>query len=376
MEKYALFFPQFDNNPINNDAWGAYFNDWILVGYANAFYLWKQRRAPLKGFYDLRNNENIEKIFKEATKYNLNGFGIYHYYFNGLNILNNVENYIANINNEKINFFLIYANEHWTKRWINKYDIVLNIDPNPKFNEIDKHVQYLVKFMNKNEYKKINGKPIFVFYRLDIYENPENVLSIYRDAFNKYNINPMFGLFIKHPSEIKYCKYIDFVYLFEPRLFFNFNGIRSNNILFSIVGKFIKLKKVKLIERLSNIFNKYTLQGKEYHYNSYLKYLKSEKRNDFIEKIIRFHNCLVQDVLSVGWNNAPRYGKRFTSLQLPSETEFKNALEITYNNQHLSKELPLLVNAWNEWSEGAAIEPCYYLGDKYLKIYTGLEYNE
>jgi hypothetical protein len=372
MEKYALFFPQFDNNSINDDAWGVYFNDWILVGYSNAYNLWKQRRAPLKGFYDLRNNENIEKIIKEATTYNLNGFGIYHYYFNGLNILNNVENYIININNEKIDFFLIYANEHWTKRWINKYDIILKIDPNPKFNEIDKHVQYLVKLMKKNEYKKINGKPIFIFYRLDVYENPEYVLEMYRTAFNKYNINPMFGFFIKHPNEYKYCKYVEFVYLFEPRLFFNFNGIRSNKMIFNISRKLFKKNKTKLIEQLSNIFNKYTLQGKEYHYKSYLEYLKSKERNDFLKKISNY-NCLVQEILSVGWNNAPRYGKRFTSLQLPSETEFEYALKITYNNQYFSKELPLLVNAWNEWSEGAAIEPCYYLGDKYLKLYTNFE---
>ena len=28
--------------------------------------------------------------------------------------------------------------------------------------------------------------------------------------------------------------------------------------------------------------------------------------------------------------------------------------------------LPPLINAWNEWSEGAAIEPCAYLGTRYL----------
>jgi hypothetical protein len=28
-------------------------------------------------------------------------------------------------------------------------------------------------------------------------------------------------------------------------------------------------------------------------------------------------------------------------------------------------DLPILVNAWNEWTETAAIEPCAYLGTRY-----------
>ena len=35
-------------------------------------------------------------------------------------------------------------------------------------------------------------------------------------------------------------------------------------------------------------------------------------------------------------------------------------------------DLPPLVNAWNEWTEGAAIEPCAYLGRSYLDAVTAV----
>jgi hypothetical protein len=71
---------------------------------------------------------------------------------------------------------------------------------------------------------------------------------------------------------------------------------------------------------------------------------------------------LVQEVISPGWNNAPRYAKRFTRLEDVPPAFFRTMLE----DASRSNGLPPLINAWNEWSEGAAIEPCAYLGSRYL----------
>ena len=62
-----------------------------------------------------------------------------------------------------------------------------------------------------------------------------------------------------------------------------------------------------------------------------------------------------------GWNNAPRYGERFTALADVPAAAFGELLRAPSRS-----DLPLLINAWNEWSEGAAIEPCAYLGTRYL----------
>ena len=72
-------------------------------------------------------------------------------------------------------------------------------------------------------------------------------------------------------------------------------------------------------------------------------------------------------MLTSGWNNAPRYRQYFTELEVPDPDEFSVLLHASLSNPKYSQEIPLLCNAWNEWSEGAAIEPCHYLGDTLLR---------
>jgi len=371
MERYAIFFPQYDTNSVNNEAWGAFFNDWILVGYANAFNLWKQRRAPKKGFYNLCNTKDIEIIMKEAQEYRLDGFGLYHYYFKEGSILDCVEQYFLYENMDtNLKFFLIYANEFWTKRWIGSNEIILDY-PDLTESFIENHVYYLSKLMKVENYKKISNKPLFIFYRLDIYKNFEEVLYLYRKAFLKYDIEPMLGMYLKHPAEIKFVKYLDCIYLFEPRMFFNLNKIGNQSFLFKINEFLIKNGFLKLSEKLSYLYGKVTVQGKNFSYRNYLDYLISYKRIKIFEDIKNINKDIkLQEVLCVGWNNSPRFGKKFTAVDLPTEEEFKSAIESLYLNSLIDNDLPILVNAWNEWSEGASIEPCYYLGDTYLKIFT------
>jgi len=371
MERYAIFFPQFDRNKINDETWGAFFNDWILVGYANALNLWKQRRAPKKGFYNLANPIDIKKIFDEAEEYKLDGFGLYHYYFDKGPILDNVEQFVmSNKYNYNLKYFLIYANELWSKRWIGSNETIIN---SPKITEefVNKHVSYIVNIMETKNYKIINGRPLFVFYRLDIYENYEQVLDLYKNTFRKFNVYPLIGMFMKNTSEIKFVKHLDFVYLFEPRLFLNFSSsIRKSSLLFKLNELFIQNGFVNISESLSEYFRKLTIR-KLYKYSEFINYLSSNERIKFVYDIKKVNNNIkIQDILCPSWDNTPRYGTRSTALSYSTKDEFEKTIHLALANNSFCEELPLLSNAWNEWSEGAAIEPCFYLGDVYLKSFV------
>jgi hypothetical protein len=369
MKRYAIFFPQFHATKVNDDAWGYGFTDWVLVAVANAFGYWS-RRAPKCGFYNLSNDKDIKAQFETAHNVGLDGFGIYHYRFNDGPELDLVEKYLMR---EKVpnnfGFFFIWANEDWTTRWIKgDVQILKKIDDIPNQGVIEDHVNYLLPFMKSNSYTKINGRPLFVIYRPDGFKSLNVTIALYRKMFEKAGLNPFIGFFVKNVADVQYSSHFDFCYLFEPRLFFNSKGIRGNsfaNMTFQkVISMFSSRRKAQISEIATRILNR---ASRSYKFSEFLEYISSDVR----QKIICSLSCPVQEILTCGWNNAPRYRQHFTELQVPATSEFLKMLEKITQYESFSEEIPLLCNAWNEWSEGAAIEPCKYLDDLLLKSYLG-----
>jgi Glycosyltransferase WbsX len=65
-------------------------------------------------------------------------------------------------------------------------------------------------------------------------------------------------------------------------------------------------------------------------------------------------------MVSVAFDNTPRYGKRARILLDNSIELFEATLREAVANTSASH--PVLVNAWNEWGEGAFLQPDYAQG--------------
>ena len=373
MKKFAIFFPQFYPVKVNNLAWGFGFTDWSLVIAANAFGYWKTRRSPLNGFYDLSKPEDIKAQFDLAHRSGLDGFGIYHYRFIDGPELDSIENYLRSHScPNSFEYFLIWANEDWSKRWAGKkMEVLKSISKSPSRAQIKEHVNYLKPHLTNEKYAKYKGKPMFVFYRPDFFEDPLTVISTYREEFIFAGIEPAIGYFLKNKAEINYSETFDFCYLFEPRLFQNFSGLRQLFIVQLVFKKLALIFSYKTLENISSlVVNLLKKVSRPVTFSDYLKYFNSSKRKNFINQI----KCPYQEILTCGWNNAPRYRDQFTELvPVPTSEEFASLLKSSISNGIDHQHLPILCNAWNEWSEGAAIEPCSYLGDSLLKIYINGE---
>ena len=367
MKKYAVFFPQFHQTRVNDLAWGYGFTDWSLVASANAFDIWR-RRAPASGFYDLANPAHITERFAEAAGAGLDGFGIYHYRFDDGPELDTVERYLkyADLPNN-FNFFFIWANESWSKRWAGKdTEILKSVSSSPAREQIRDHVDYLAPYFSSGSYTKIQNRPMFVIYRPEVFQDPSLTLSCYREEFHRVGLDPMIGFFLKSVSDIEYSKIFDFCYLFEPRLFFNFYGARRSKIISWLFKRILLLLPYEKVELLSKISSKIINRGyKSYSFTKFLTYFTSGDRYNFVDSL----SCPVQNILTSGWNNAPRYREYFTEVKIPTTEQFSRMLSYSLADPCCSENIPLLCNAWNEWSEGAAIEPCVYLGDTLLKAY-------
>lgn len=367
MKRYAIFFPQFHQVKINDEAWGYGFTDWALVATANAFDYWN-RRAPACGFYDLANENVIQERFKEAAEAGLDGFGIYHYYFDDGHELETVERYLSRAKlPDKFEYFFIWANESWSKRWAGRDTELLKISCTaPTRDDIRKHVSYLSLFMQGESYTKLAGRPIFVIYRPEFFKNPAETLNCYREEFRHIGLDPLIGFFLKNQTDVDYSKMFDFCYLFEPRLFFYFTNKKKQdflNIFYKRMIHLIPYSKVEYLSKTISIFFK--KKSKHYSFSSFLTYFNSEER----KKIVSMLHCPVQNIITSGWNNAPRYRDKHIKFQTPDKEQFSSMLATALNDSAYTDSLPLLCNAWNEWSEGAAIEPCNYLGNSLLESY-------
>ena len=368
MRRYAIFFPQFHQVSVNDLAWGHGFTDWALVAVANAFDYWT-RRSPACGFYDLTNANDVQTQFDVAAVAGLDGFGLYHYYFTDGPELDAVERYLHKSQPPPgFQYFFIWANENWSRRWAGRNTEILKTVPSaPERKEISGHVRYLKPYMESGSYTTIGNKPMFVMYRPDVFRDPAVTVALYRDEFARAGIDPSIGYFAKNVPDAAYSSIFDFCYVFEPRAFMNSFGVRKNRIAGELFRKALRLLSDERAEMVSELAVRLLNRGaRRYSFTSFLAYFSSDNR----KALLRSLKCPVQNVLTCGWNNAPRYRQRFTELEVPAPHQFSEMLELSLRDDSCSETLPLLCNAWNEWSEGAAIEPCMYLGDGLLRSFV------
>lgn len=363
MKPFAIYFPQFYPTATNDKAWGAGFTDWALVANANMRDVWP-RRAPAAGFYDGAAPLVHERQMAEAKAADLGGFAVYHYWFYTHQELNAFEQtLLANATSETtLPWFLIWATEGWSKRWLADPEILIHLSSTPTQHEIEVHCDHLAICFAHPAYTKWHGKPLFVWYNLGHFDQPESVVVRYRDAMLRRGFDMAIAHFVKNPFDLAHCAFTDASYMFEPRLFFGSQKATRGRAAMATLNMVKKLVGTAGVEALLVAMDRLQKSGTAHSAARFLAYMDSPARVAWLAATQQ--PC--QEVLSPGWNNAPRYGERFTALETLNPLTFGKLV-----GEALRKcDLPPLLNAWNEWTEGAAIEPCAYLGRSYLDAVT------
>lgn len=357
MKPFCIYFPQFYPTQINNQTWGHGFTDWVLVAYANMHNIWR-RRAPKIGFYD-GSNKNIHLTqINQMKGFGLGGIALYHYWFYDRRELTSFEETVKSNDNPDYPWFLIWATESWSKRWLGDQTEIITFTEKPTLIDIEKHCIYLSECFNNPTYHRVDNRPLFIFFNLSHFSDPTTVIANYRTAFKKLGQNPMIGQFVKNPFDKAYAQLVDINYLFEPRLFFGFNNTTRTPFAKKLFDQFRNLFGKHLAHKLLVISDIIKKKSKTFSAIEYIDYLNNIKRKKFLESF----ESPFQEVVSPGWNNIPRHGERFTALEDIQAGDFYSILK---NASNTNKKFPVLINAWNEWSEGAAIEPCEYYGTIY-----------
>lgn len=370
---YAYYLPQFHETQENNIWWGKGFTEWDNVrGALPACPGHYQPRVPLANkYYDLSRPEAIAEQAELARAHGVDGFGIYHYWYSGVRLLSKPIDLILANKWIDTNFYLCWANHSWTRSWKNNdasRDILIqqNYEKSPR--DIERHYDYLARAMSDPRYVTIAGK-----YLLQIYQ-PATIPDFFGfvDGLRKYVRAKLGGEIhvsgmISHtPPSMDFLGAVDSVTLFQPgAAIFNTSNL-SHQFGVSEAGAWLSAFVRNLPAPLkAPLYSLQKICGETPTYFSYA---------DYWAKILNQSQCLNycgKELLAgafVDFDNTARYGNRakiFTGVS-PDIFE-RNLLQLARLVKARFENKIILINAWNEWGEGAYLEPDSKRGHAYLE---------
>lgn len=340
----AFYLPQFYPDEHNNKWWGKGVTEWTNVGKAMPHYVGHyQPRCPGElGYYDLRIPDNIYRQIELARIFGVYGFCFYYYWFDGERILD--KPFDDFVNDVKIDFpfAICWANENWTQQWngISDSTLLLQSDTVESYFNFIKSCYML---FSKTNYIKINGKPLLMIYRPDKMPKRKEVINEWRKfVYEKLGLELYISAVYREGINFEDDGF-DSVNEFAPNLAFN-------------------SKKIKDITSSKKIMSK-NFFGHIYDYESFVK-----------DKLyFEFKNKNTYRALCPMWDNTPRRKSGANIFDGATPDLYKMWLKdiIVETRQRVEeKKLDdniIFINAWNEWAEGAYLEPDLYWKYGYLE---------
>ncbi|SCW77186.1 Glycosyltransferase WbsX [Lachnospiraceae bacterium C10] len=360
MKAIALYLPQFHEIEENNKWWGEGFTEWTNVKNAKPLFSGhEQPKVPMNdNYYCLLDDRVKEWQIKLAKENGVYGFCFYHYWFNGHLLLEKpVEQFL---NNSKLDFpfCLCWANQNWTKIWSgNGNEVLISHDYYEK-GDLEKHFQYFLRFFRDERYIKEDGKPVLVIYSPDEMPNLNETVDYFRKRIVEEGfpgIVLMYQYIVAEKNELMTRQIFDYKIHFQPvHALHEIENSKKSGMVINLL-------------RLTNdfffkIFNKSPS-------DIFLK-LRKTSYDEVWEKIIAFDPIDKKDIACaiVNWDNTSRRGKAGRILIGSSPEKFGkyvkdlvSKINRAYGNDYL------FITAWNEWSEGAYLEPDKTDGDAYLR---------
>ncbi len=336
----AFYLPQYHPFPENDEWWGKGFTEWTNVSKAVPQFLGHyQPHLPGElGFYDLRLPEVQRRQVELAKKYGVYGFCFYYYWFNGKRLLERPLDQFVSDPEIDFPFCLCWANENWTRRWDGRSDEIL-MSQEHSF-EIDKEIiRDFVKYFSNPRYIHIDNRPLLIVYRADILVETKAVLDYWR----KYSI--------EHGTGLPYILVAQTFGYMDPSA----DGFDGAVQFPPHNGEAIP----EISEELTLLNGEF--KGRIYRYSDFVGSSINRLR---IEPFRQFNTIFP------GWDNESRRPGNGMIYAGSSPELYAKWLEAVchfalINNPQ--EERYVFINAWNEWGEGAHLEPDRRFGYAYLQ---------
>lgn len=334
----AFYLPQFHTIPENDEWWGSGFTEWTNVIAASRLFAGHAHpRVPTTlGYYDLRDLDVMRSQAVLAQGADVDAFCFYFYWFDGRRLLEEpVDAY--RFAGPSFPYCLSWANEAWSRRWDGKKRDVLMPQSYERGFE-DRVFASLDLHFTSPHYLRQHGKPILLVHRADDLPDAAAASRRWRQLAERAG----------HPG----------LYLVaaETRA-----GLDPRRIGFDAVAEFppVGSNTISCAIRRPVADLAPTFAGRLLDYDFLARRFVERSEPPYVR-----HRGVAP-----GWDNTARRGHRATVYVGSSPRSYARWLAAARLSEQRARGVDGLVfiNAWNEWAEGAYLEPDELFGTRYLE---------
>lgn len=342
----AYYLPQFHPIPENDKWWGRGFTEWTNT--AKAKPLFKGHYQPHLpgdlGFYDLRLPETRAAQAAMAREHGVEAFCYFHYWFSGRQLLERPFNEVRDSGEPDFPFCLCWANQTWTSIWHGAPDRVLIEQYYPGMDDHRRHFDALLPAFFDKRYLKVDGKPLFVFFKPKELPDSLRVMEFWRELSIKAGLPGLFLIAEDHRQDWDP----------KPR---GYDAVVMNNLWpwrYEVAYWNQPIKKIK------QKYNRLRGKPKVVMYEEVIDSLVTEPI-----KGIESFPCVYPN-----FDNTPRSGGNGLVLHGSTPELFRRHLRRAIDRMsHAPGERRIVfVKSWNEWAEGNHLEPDLRFGMRYLEV--------
>lgn len=325
----AYYLPQFHTIPENDVWWGKGFTEWTNVRRAIPNFLGhNQPRVPTElGYYNLLDPVVREQQAVLARQYGITGFCYYHYWFKGKRLLETPLEAVLASGKPDFPFCVFWANENWSKRWDGGNNELLIQQTHDEADDVA-FIKHLIPYFADKRYIRIDGRPLLLIYRIEQFPDARKTIAVWAEICSSLGEKPPYV--VKADTRMSDGPH---VFGADASVEFPPHRLAAGTLL---------------AKNVPSLRSDYT--GTIIDYARAAAYLATAKEP------AHTHFRTVMP----GWDNSARKQLDGSIFMNSSPSVFGAWLRDTFvraQNMLPPGRRLVFVNAWNEWAEGAYLEP-------------------